>query len=212
MPRAGTYICGVKKIRWIGKAIYSNGGWASVGYPGLAWTCKPISEFIPKCDLFVEPFAGLGRISQLVNAKEKILNDKSKYANKHNKKFGYIVEDLDFIDCIKKYDSKDTVFFLDPPWRSKIYEQNDKCFIDRKPIEYYQKFFELVPQLKCQLWFICSDTHEKEIQKLLSKSGFPNKIIYARGNKKIMGKRANVRICSNKPFVNYHQGEIFDQY
>lgn len=41
------------------------------GYPGLTLTAKRIADYIPYCKLFVEPFAGLGRVSKKVKA-EKI--------------------------------------------------------------------------------------------------------------------------------------------
>lgn len=115
-------------------AKYGNGKLG--GYPGLALTCKKIAEYIPQCNIFVEPFAGLGRISPLVKANTKVLNDKNPNCYNYNKaKFSnYIVTSEDFLDCIKRYDGPENILFIDPPWRYAIYENG---YIDRKPKEYY---------------------------------------------------------------------------
>ena len=47
------------------------------GYPGLVHTALVISEHIPKCKIYVEPFAGLGRTAKHAQAEQIILNDKS---------------------------------------------------------------------------------------------------------------------------------------
>ena len=39
------------------------------GYPGLEHTSKELSEYIPNCKIFVEVFAGLGRIARDVTLK-----------------------------------------------------------------------------------------------------------------------------------------------
>ena len=93
-------------------------------YPGLTYTARQISLFFPKCKMYVECFAGLGRTAKYANCKTMVLNDKSEYSNKYcKKKFpNAIVENMDFIETIKKYDSKDTFFLIDPIWRTDFYD------------------------------------------------------------------------------------------
>ena len=93
-------------------------------YPGLTYTARQISLFFPKCKTYVECFSGLARTAKYANCKTMVLNDKSEYSNNYcKKKFpNAIVENMDFIETIKKYDSKDTFFLIDPVWRSDFYD------------------------------------------------------------------------------------------
>lgn len=179
------------------------------GYPGLSLTAKRISEYIPKVKIFVEPFAGLGRISKVVQAKKKILNDMSVFAFSYNKKKfpNYIVTQEDFLDCIKRWDSVDTFFFFDPPWRFQQYDPNNtKAFCDRPVKQYYKQIFEYVKIIKGD-WMFAGDVHEKESGKLMINSDYPNLII--KTNYKMLGGRVQTRLCSNKPFIRYHQKTLF---
>lgn len=165
-----------------------------VGYPGLVHTAKEICEYIPKCKRFVEPFAGLGRISKNVISEEKILNDLSDYAFEHNKrKFkNVIITKDDFLECVKKYDSHDTIFFFDPPWSNEIYEINPLTVNTMSVKEYYKKIEEILPSLKAD-WFIVSDENgpAKNI------TGF-HKLIKSK-KPYLFGKYAKTHLVSNKP-------------
>lgn len=175
------------------------------GYPGLTLTARRISEYIPYCKLFVEPFAGLGRVSKKVKAEKKVLNDMSNFAYEYNKKKfkTLIVTQEDFTECIKRWDSKDTFFFMDPPWRFMQYDPKQTlAYCDRTIKQYYEDLLKMVPILKGD-WIIAGEVHEKESGKLLQNSGYPNLVI--KTNYKMLGGRIQVRLCSNKPFVNYHQ-------
>lgn len=57
-------------------------------------------------------------ISNKKNPGRQILfeNKKKNFRNVYNRLMGVVVENLDAIDCIKKYDSKDTFFYIDPPY------------------------------------------------------------------------------------------------
>ena len=73
------------------------------GYPGLAFSAFQISEYIPKCKIYVEPFAGLGRTVESKHDRV-ILNDKSDYAVNYLKShfpFAEITQE-DFEECILK--------------------------------------------------------------------------------------------------------------
>jgi len=85
---------------------------------------KFIGPYFPKSKIYVECFSGLARTAKHARSEIMILNDKSKHANKIcKKKFSKaIVENMDFIDTLKKYDSKDTFFLIDPPWRTDFYD------------------------------------------------------------------------------------------
>ena len=138
-------------------------------YPGLYWTSQYIGPYIPKSKVYVECFAGLARTYKYNKASIVILNDKSEVSNNYcKKKFTKaIVENMDFIDTLKKYDSKDTFFLIDPPWRISYYNGNkeirttygkpmrhrnskavDGGFIDRTALEYMMKIKEILPKLK----------------------------------------------------------------
>jgi len=130
------------------------------GYAGLE-RCKNliISHFPDNIDVFIEPFAGLGRITELVTANTYHLNDMSDYAIETlRKKFptnekgmmdswigsktrNYTIDQMDFRDFIIKYMQMENAFiFCDPPWRKNIYKNNDgermkKAFRNpRKPV------------------------------------------------------------------------------
>lgn len=171
----------------------------SGGYSGLAFTSKQIACYLPNCKIYVEPFAGMGRVGKFSNAGKKVFNDMSDYAvSKLKITFpNDVITQEDFEDCIKKWDSIDTFFLMDPPWRKPIYD-DCKAFIDRTPKEYYNKIFEILPNLKGS-WFICSSFAERGLNKILTKSGYP--LLDLKSNRMICGKHATVKIASNKPFV-----------
>lgn len=130
-------------------------GGLRTGYPGLTHTAKGIAEFIGDCDIFCEPFAGLGRVSKHINAKKYILNDMSDYAIRYlNENFkNALVTQKDFIECILTHDSLETTFLIDPPWARKDYADNPNTFCDRGVGEYYSKLAEIAPLLKGK-WFV----------------------------------------------------------
>ena len=198
----------MKQIKNIGKSIYKPGTLGSSGYPGLANTALLIAEYIPKCKVFVEVFAGMGRVCPHVKTDNVILNDMSDYAiDKLKGKFpNHTVIKGDFIDCIKKYDGPDTFLFMDPPWSKGIYDENNKTFCDRSAVQYYKDILDLAPTLKSH-WFLCSDVKEKEIRKIMSKSGYPIKDIMSK--RKLMGGFIGTKVLSNKPFVRYNQEVLF---
>lgn len=171
----------------------------SGGYSGLKHTAKQISQYIPDYKIYVEPFAGLGRVGRYSKSECKIFNDMSDYAVQELKKLFPLstITQMDFEQCIKQYDSKDTFFLIDPPWRKPIYD-NDKSFIDRTPKEYYQILMRILPTLKGD-WFLCSSLAERGLNKILTKSGYP--MIDIKGTFQICGKPVTVKIISNKPFM-----------
>ena len=174
------------------------------GYPGLAATARMISEFIPYCTWYVEPLAGKARVARFVKAEHIILNDKSNYAyNYCKKKFpNATVTNIDYLECIKAWDSKDTWQLIDPVWLRKLYTKNfddntDRQgdviapFCDRLPGQYYKEVFALVPSLKSN-WIVCMN-HNRKI-----KHNYHEITIHSR--QEIMGEKIKVKLVSNLPF------------
>jgi site-specific DNA-adenine methylase len=180
------------------KGVWKSAGFG--GYPGLKHTAKQISKHIPKCKIYVEPFAGLGRVAEHVKADRFILNDKSEYAFDYlTKHFNAEITNLDFEESIRLYDSNETFFLIDPPWHGSTYGLNDKPFIDRKPIEYFKRLLEIVPRLKGN-WFITSSSYRNDYQ-LLMKTDYYHKIV--KSEKRVLfGKKAKTMITSNLPIIH----------
>lgn len=127
------------------------------GYPGLTHTAKQIAAFIGDCDVFCEPFAGLGRVSEHVKANRYVLNDKSSFAFDYLcEQFdrpGFHITQMDFANCVLLTDAPDVTFFFDPPWSRADYALNPKTFCDCGVGKYYQALRDLVPHLKGR-WFV----------------------------------------------------------
>ena len=132
----------------------------------------------------------------------------SDYANNHNKKFNAKITKLDFVECIKQFDTKDTFFLFDPPWRFTCYDSRDKAYCDRTPYEYYSLLLELMPMLEGD-WIICSSKDEHETKTLLSDTDY-HKIVVKSAKPIIFGKHAQTLLVSNKPFQKkgLHQSEL----
>ena len=92
-------------------------------YGGLTYTGKQIGHHFTKSKYYIEPFSGLARTAKYFKSEIMILNDISEYANKKcKKKFpNAIITNMDFIECIKKYNFEDSFFLIDPPWRVNYY-------------------------------------------------------------------------------------------
>ena len=174
------------------------------GYPGLTHTALKISEYIPKCNVYVEPLAGKGRVAKHIKAKKMYLNDKSDFAFNYLKTHfnGKHISNVDFKKMFE-YDSPTTVFLIDPPWSKTEYEEGCKnlAFCDRTPKEYYDEIFHLLPSLKGD-WFVCGDKNNHRLEKSI----YYSKLFQS--NKKIMGGNISTLVMSNKPFVRYHQNNL----
>jgi site-specific DNA-adenine methylase len=169
------------------------------GYPRLKYTAERISKYIPYSKRYVEPFAGLGEVAKLIQREEIILNDMSDYAiNELQSKFPTaIITQEDFITCMKKWDSEDTFYLIDPPWYNDIYSKNDKPFMDRKAIDYYTDIFEFLKTVKGN-WILCADKWEHDVKRICTLSEYDNLIL--KTTQRLLHGKIGVLLTSNIPF------------
>ena len=184
-------------------------------YPGLFYTASQIGAHFPKCRIYCEPFSGLARTAKYARCEIMVLNDMGKFSNEYCKKnfSSAIITHEDFMACIKKWDSKDTLFLIDPPWDNSFYDSSGKMegesmlnqfergkrklgstatssFIDRTVKQYIKDLESLLPTL--QGTFIVTLGNRQNIKSLYSKLiTYPGKVMF-RFNPK-------TRIFSNKP-------------
>lgn len=169
------------------------------GYAGVKHTAKKIVDEIKdlnKYKLWVEPFSGLGRTAKYIDL-PKVLNDKSEFANEYCIEHfpDAKVENMDFMDTIDKYDSEDTFFLIDPPWRFEHYNKTSLSFCDRKAWDYYVQLLKRIETLKGD-WFLLNSADEHETKDILRNSKWGLKIVSS-DKKVIFGKKAQTMICSN---------------
>ena len=189
------------------------------GTAGLTLTARQIVDLMSylsgdkEYKTYCEPFAGKARTWELLQENwfqgewclykpqkegKIVLNDLSRDSNRYCKeKYPYaIVEYKKFEATIPEYDSEKTFFMIDPPWRKKIYTNND-FFVCPNPIPYYYNtcldFFDTIKGD----WVICSAADEHECRGVLTKSKWNTIIIKSNAKKKIFGKPARTLICSN---------------
>ena len=92
-------------------------------YAGLTYTAKQIGHHFIKSKYYIECFSGLARTAKYSKSEIMVLNDISDFANKKCKKLfpNAIITNMDFIECIKKYNFEDSFFLIDPVWRIDFY-------------------------------------------------------------------------------------------
>lgn len=175
--------------------------WA--GFPGLAGTAKKIAKLIPSSmtttrSLYVEPFAGSAKVYQeLIKwdslwTGQSVLNDTSKFVTdwlKENFKEAKITS-IDFNKCIRKHDSKKTIFVIDPPWVKSYYDQGFSSFNRKNVKEYDKELIELCQNIQGK--FIITTRKENTVMK---NSGFTNKLI--RSIYVVSGKYPQVMLTHN---------------
>jgi len=170
--------------------------WA--GFPGLAGTAKKIAKLIPFSATYVEPFAGSAKVYQEYlkrgdwNFNKVILNDTSKFVTdwlKENFKEAQVTS-IDFNKCIRKHDSKRTIFIIDPPWVKSYYDQGFSSFNRKTVKDYDRELLELCENIQGK--FIITTRKENLIMK---KSRFKNKLI--RSIYVVSGKYPQVMLTHN---------------
>ena len=92
-------------------------------YAGLFYTAKQIGHHFIKSKYYIECFSGLARTAKYSKSEIMVLNDISQFANKKCRKLfpNAIIRNMDFIECIKKYNFEDSFFLIDPVWRIDYY-------------------------------------------------------------------------------------------
>ena len=180
----------------MGKSVWGNKSFG--GYAGLKHTATKISKYFPSHRIYVEPFAGLARTAKYSKAMFVILNDKSTHSNNHckNEFPKAVVENMDFMDTIRKYDSPDTFFLLDPPYSDNVYKLNKNAYIDRYYRDYYKQLFSVSDDIKGK-WLIC--VNRRNFTRFVDKlaNGRYN-FMHIQSDKNVLfGKKANITILFN---------------
>lgn len=179
------------------------------GYAGITGISRRLARLIPDCDVFCEPLAGTAKVCQELFGPKKIsgypkqfiLNDKSKFVTKWlRKEFNYGDVEItctDFKYCIKKYDSKNTVFVIDQPWFKSFYDQGFSYF-DRESVKAYdEEILELCKSIKGKFFI----TTRRENNRM-KKSGFKN--IFIQSEYVVMGKYPRVLVTTNISKEDYN--------
>ena len=182
------------------------------GTAGLTLTARQIVDLMSnlnggwKYKTYCEPFAGKARTWELLRKNypavplgiRVVLNDLSKDSNKYCKeKYPYaVVEYKKFEETIPEYDSEKTFFMIDPPWRKKIYTNNDFFVCPNSIPYYYNTCLDFFDTIKGD-WVICSAADEHECRGVLTKSKWNTVIIKSNEKRKVFGKPARTMICSN---------------
>jgi len=175
------------------------------GYAGLEFTADKIIPYLPKCKIYVEPFAGLARTAKGVDCEQMVLNDMSNFSNDYCKQQfpNAIVTHEDFRECMRKYkDDPDVFMFIDPPWRVSIYSDNDKSYANMKVADYYSNIFYLLNDAKCS-WAVCTNEYSTGYRF------FHRNLLRIEGDgNPIFGKKTHVIITSDKPLTIQENGKV----
>lgn len=169
------------------------------GFAGLAGVASKIASMIPTAVVYVEPFAGSAKVYQMYSKLKSydsfsILNDRAKFVRtwlkrEFDSEFN-MIESLDFIKCIKKWDSTITFFLIDPPWFKSFYDQPFSYF-DRDTVkEYDEQLIDLCKKIKGK--FIITTRKENRV---MLRSGFDNHLV--RSVYVVSGKYPDVMITTN---------------
>ena len=179
------------------------------GYPGLKFTAEEIVPYIPIKPLYVEPFAGLGRTSELIKKYDHmILNDMSDYAiGQLEKKFklwnNIHITKFIFDYCIFIFDSPHTVFLIDPPWVTTVYTENSLTFCDRPALQYYDELIkDILPKVLGD-WVLCGPAEGSPVKRM-RESGYPTLEVQSR-KPSIFGQYARTLLISNKEFKRHRE-------
>ena len=180
----------------MGKSVWGNKSFG--GYAGLKHTASKVSKYFPSHKIYVEAFAGLARTAKYTKAETIILNDRSPHSNAYCKTNfpNAVVENMDFMDTIYKYDSEDTFFLLDPPYSDNVYKLNKDAYIDRYYRDYYKELFGISDYLKGD-WLIC--VNRRNFTRFVDKlAGGRYGFMHIQSDKNaLFGKKANITILFN---------------
>ena len=182
-------------------------------YAGLFYTAKQIGHHFIKSKYYIECFSGLARTAKYSKSEIMVLNDISEFANKKcKKKFpNAIITNMDFIECIKKYNFEDSFFLIDPVWRIDFYTfknnfkekfgnynykfnkdwHNETSETNRKTAKQYLKELEeILPTIKGT--YIVTLEANKKIKSPYSK-------LVVHTHSRLFGNKPKTMMFSNKP-------------
>lgn len=168
------------------------------GFAGLAGTARKIAKLIPNVKYYVEPLAGSAKVAQeLMKRKDVkigniVLNDNSDFVfDWLNREFNQnIITKDDFADCVREWDTKDTLFLFDQPWFKNIHDQQYLKFNRESTTAYDKEVLDLCKKMQGK--FII--TTRKENTTMLN-SGYRHKHI--KSEYVISGKYPRVLITTN---------------
>ncbi len=170
------------------------------GFPGLKFSARVISEYVPKCKIYCEPFAGVASVGDYIKPTLlKVYNDISTEARailKRKNQFNeYVhISSLDFKHCIKEWDSPETFFLIDPPWEERAYKNNRQTRCDNSIKKYYQTILYEMLYVKAD-WILCSGINGAGAN-LIKQSNWQKKVVYGKKNS-IFGCTPKTLLCSN---------------
>ena len=161
-------------------------------YAGLTYTAKQIGHHFTKSKYYIEPFSGLARTAKYSKSEIMILNDISEFANKKCKKLfpNAIIRNMDFIECIKKYNFEDSFFLIDPPWRLDFYDKETSKINRKTANQYLKDLEEILPTIKGT--YIVTLESNKKIKS-------PHSKLIIHTHSRLFGNKPKTMMFSNKP-------------
>ena len=161
-------------------------------YAGLTYTAKQIGHHFTKSKYYIEPFSGLARTAKYSKSEIMILNDISEFANKKCKKSfpNAIITNMDFIECIKKWNFVDSFFLIDPPWRLDFYDKETSKINRKTAKQYLKELEEILPTIKGT--YIVTLESNKKIKS-------PHSKLIIHTHSRLFGNKPKTMMFSNKP-------------
>ena len=161
-------------------------------YGGLFYTAKQIGHHFIKSKYYIECFSGLARTAKYSKSEIMVLNDISQFANKKCRKLfpNAIITNMDFIECIKKYNFEDSFFLIDPPWRLDFYDKETSKINRDTAAQYLKELEEILPTIKGT--YIVTLEANKKI-----KSPYSKLVIHT--HSRLFGNKPKTMMFSNKP-------------
>jgi len=161
-------------------------------YPGLVYTAKQIGHHFIKSKYYIECFSGLARTAKYSKSEIMVLNDISQFANKKCRNLfpNAIITNMDFIECIKKYNFEDSFFLIDPPWRLVFYDKETSKINRDTATQYLKELEEILPTIKGT--YIVTLGPNKKI-----KSPYSKLVIHT--HSRLFGHKPKTIMFSNKP-------------
>jgi len=171
------------------------------GYPGLANTAILIAERLPKCEFFVEPFAGHCSVAREMVRSGKV-DEKNVYLSDLNPNAISFckyelpqanVYEANFEDLIHRFKNiRGAIILIDPPW----YPHKDTYSLTYSStmsvLNYYSTSIQILQDCKCRKVFV-TQTRELFSKKILSKN-FETEVL-TNHKRKIFGRAATVRVA-----------------